>query len=112
MKEFVYSSFFPYWTAWAKLNHRARMLYWQLNAKGCVAAADEIDRAKDDFLYRIANESNGSGFREAWNAAVKALDKWEKQNDCTYWDEAKSKYDAELEKWKEFQPKGEEYALI
>ncbi|ORC83669.1 uncharacterized protein TM35_000601000, partial [Trypanosoma theileri] len=102
-KVFVWYSLSPYWTTWAKLNDKASMLYNQLNAKGCVAVADELGRRKDEFHDRINTESNGEALCKALNAAVKALDKWEKQNDCTAWDEAKSKYDAELKKWKEFQ---------
>ncbi|ORC85974.1 uncharacterized protein TM35_000311600 [Trypanosoma theileri] len=111
-KEFVWWDYCPYWIKWNKLLSKVSLRYWQIKAAGWGSAANELEKAKDDFYGRISKKTNGETFREAWNAAVAALDSWEKTGDRTYWDEAKPKYDAELAKWKEFKPKGEQYAAV
>ncbi|ORC85970.1 uncharacterized protein TM35_000311560 [Trypanosoma theileri] len=112
MKEFTWDWTSPYWTKWHQLLSKASMLYNQLRAEGCDAEADELDRAEDEFCDRISSETNSEAFREAWNAAVAALDKWEETTNRAAWDVAKLKYYAELKKWNVFKPIGEQYAAL
>ncbi|ORC90650.1 uncharacterized protein TM35_000084480, partial [Trypanosoma theileri] len=109
-KEFALGCSSQYWTKWHQLVSTASLRYCQLKAEASDGAADEVEKAKDKFHDRINNESNGEAFLEAWNAALAALDRWEETGDCTAWDKTKRKYDAELEKWNEFKPTGEQYA--
>ncbi|ORC83367.1 uncharacterized protein TM35_000741140, partial [Trypanosoma theileri] len=110
--EYVYSDSSPYWTKWYKLCSIALCMYYQLKAEGYDNVADKLYRTREMFFNRIEEESNGEALCKALNASLTELGLWQAENDCTDWDEVKSKYDAELKKWKEFQPKGEEYALI
>ncbi|ORC90626.1 uncharacterized protein TM35_000084240 [Trypanosoma theileri] len=109
-KEFALGCSSQYWTKWHQLVSTASLRYCQLKAEASDGAADEVEKAKDKFHDCINNESNGEAFLEAWNAALAALDRWEETGDCTAWDKTKRKYDAELEKWNEFKPTGEQYA--
>ncbi|KAH9597283.1 hypothetical protein LSM04_008170 [Trypanosoma melophagium] len=99
-----------YLTNWYRLRCKGWLLYYQLKAAGCVADANEVERAINQFENHISNDSSGKAFNEAWDMATAALDKWEETNDRTDWDAAKPKYDTELEKWNAFNPKGDEYA--
>ncbi|ORC90649.1 uncharacterized protein TM35_000084470 [Trypanosoma theileri] len=108
--EFVCTEGSPYWTKWNKLSTKASWVLDQLKAEGYDNIADELFRTKKAFCDRIEKESNSEAFRNARNAAGEALDKWEQENDRAAWNKAKRTYDAELAKWNEFIPKGEQYA--
>ncbi|ORC84537.1 uncharacterized protein TM35_000431050, partial [Trypanosoma theileri] len=108
--EFVHSNSSPYWIKWDKLNYKAWLVWSQLRAEGYVKIADDLIRAREVFCDRIKEESNGKTFRNARNAALSALNKWERENDRVAWDKAKPEYDAALAKWNEFKPNGDQYA--
>ncbi|ORC90628.1 uncharacterized protein TM35_000084260 [Trypanosoma theileri] len=108
--EFVYSDSSPYWTQWGKLSTKAECVWYQLKAEGYDNITGTLERAKYVFLDRMKNESNGEAFRNARNAAVVALNKWEQEDDRATWDKAQRRYSAELAKWNEFIPKGDQYA--
>ncbi|ORC88746.1 uncharacterized protein TM35_000151770 [Trypanosoma theileri] len=108
--EFVYSGSSPYWIKWDKLCSKVWWVYYLLKAEGYDNVADELRSARKVFCNRIKEESNGKTFRNARNAALVALKKWEKEDARVAWDEAKPKYDTALAKWNEFKPKGEKFA--
>ncbi|ORC88742.1 uncharacterized protein TM35_000151730 [Trypanosoma theileri] len=109
-REFVYSDSSPYWIKWYKLDCKAWWVYYEFRAEGYDKVAAELKRAREAFWDHIKGQSNGKAYRNARDAAVVALKKWERWNDCVAWDKAKQMYDSALAKWNEFIPKGDQYA--
>ncbi|ORC90034.1 uncharacterized protein TM35_000103020 [Trypanosoma theileri] len=109
-RDFVYSDYCPYWIKWYKLDGKVRWVYYLLKAEGYDNVAEKLRSAREVFCDSIKEGFSGEAFRNAREAALGALDKWERWNDRVAWDKAKPVYDFVLAKWNEFKPKGEKFA--